>query len=96
MRYVLLYESAEDVAAKAPLHFPAHWARCQKFHARGLLSMVGTFADPQAEGAMAIFTTREGAEELVAGDPFVLGGVIRRWELREWNEALAEPDVEGS
>jgi hypothetical protein len=48
--------------------------------------MVGTFADPQTEGSMAIFTTREAAEEFATGDP-----VVRRWELREWNEALAGP-----
>ena len=37
---------------------------------------------------MAIFTTREAAEEFVRGDPFVLHGVIRNWTIREWNEAL--------
>jgi uncharacterized protein YciI len=90
-KYVMFYESADDVATKAPPHFPAHWERCQEFHARGLMLMVGTFADPQTEGSMAIFTTRAGAEEFAAGDPFVLDGVVRRWEVREWNEALAEP-----
>jgi uncharacterized protein YciI len=90
-KYVLFYESAADVASRAPEHFPAHWARCEEFHARGLLLMVGTFADPQSQGSMAIFTTREGAEEFAAGDPFVLNGVVARREVREWNEALAEP-----
>ena len=52
--------------------------------------MIGTFADPQEQGAMAIFTTREAAEEFVAGDPFVLNGVVRSWEIREWNEVLAD------
>ena len=89
MKYVLLYEPADDVADNAPPFFPAHWARCQEFHERGLLSMVGTFGDPQTQGSMAIFTTREGAEEFVAGDPFVQNGVVRRYEVREWDEALA-------
>lgn len=31
-KYVLLYESAEDVLAKAPVHFAAHSARGQEFH----------------------------------------------------------------
>jgi uncharacterized protein YciI len=31
------------------------------------------------------------AESFVDGDPFVLNGVVRRWEIREWNEILA-PD----
>ena len=37
---------------------------------------------------MAIFASREAAEEFVAGDPFVVNGVVRRWEIRDWNEAL--------
>ena len=89
MKYVLLYDSADDVATKAPEHFPAHHARLMEFHARGELLMVGTFGDPIAEGSMAVFRTREGAEEFVADDPFVTSGVVARWYLREWNEVLS-------
>jgi hypothetical protein len=88
MKYVLLYESADNVAAKAPAHFPAHKARYEDFHARGDLLMLGTFADPQRDGSMAIFTTREAAEEFAKGDPFVVGGVVRNWQVRGWNEVL--------
>jgi uncharacterized protein len=86
MRYVVFYESAEDVAAKAAPHFPAHKARLDDFHERGLLLLVGTFGDPQTQGSMSVFATREGAEEFVAGDPFVLNGVVKGWEIREWDE----------
>ncbi len=51
--------------------------------------MIGTFANPQEDGAMGIFTSREAAEEFARSDPFVLHGVVRRWYIREWNEALA-------
>jgi hypothetical protein len=88
VKYVLLYTSADDVLTRAPLHFGAHKARLDEFHARGQLLMVGTFGDPQTEGSMAVFATREGAEEFVAGDPFVREGVVARWELREWDEVL--------
>jgi hypothetical protein len=30
-------------------------------------------------------------EEFARGDPFVVHGVVRRWYVREWNEALGEP-----
>ena len=86
--YVLFYESADDVLAKAPAHFPAHRARLGEFHARGDLLMVGTFANPQEEGSMSIFTTREAAEEFATGDPFVSNGVVRNWYVREWDEFL--------
>ena len=46
MKFVLLYESAEDVASKAP-------------------------------------------PEFVAGDPFVLNGVVRGYEIRGWNEMFS-------
>ena len=91
MKYVLLYASGENVAANAPPHFPAHKARLDAFHARGDLLMVGTFGDPQAQGSMAIFASREAAEEFAGGDPFVLEGVVRAWEVRDWDEVLTEP-----
>jgi uncharacterized protein len=86
VKYVLLYETGD--LAKAEEHFPAHQARFQRYHADGTLLMLGPYADP-ADGAMSIFTTREAAEEFARGDPFVLNGVVSRWEVREWNEALA-------
>jgi uncharacterized protein len=91
VRYVLFYESADDVLAKAPAHFPAHKRRLDDFRARGELLMVGTFGNPQDEGSMAIFTTRDAAEQFAAGDPFVLNGVVRNWYVREWDEILGGP-----
>jgi uncharacterized protein YciI len=37
---------------------------------------------------MAIFRSREAAEEFAAADPFVLEGVVRSYEVRGWNEVL--------
>jgi uncharacterized protein len=85
-RYVLLYTAADDVLTNAPPHFPAHRARLDEFHARGTLLAVGTFGNPQDEGSMAIFTTRESAEEFARDDPFVVNGVVSAWEVREWNQ----------
>jgi uncharacterized protein YciI len=85
MKYVLFYESAEDVLTKAPAHYEAHVARLGEFQARGDLLMVGPFGDPQEQGSMSIFTSREAAEEFVAGDPFVLNGVVAGWEIRDWD-----------
>jgi uncharacterized protein YciI len=89
MKYVVFYESADDVQSTAPAHFPAHQAHFREFHERGLLLMIGTFGDPQAEGSMAVFSTREAAEQFAKDDPFVINGVVRNWYLREWKEILA-------
>jgi hypothetical protein len=87
MKYVLMYESGDEVAERAREFFPAHQAWFLEFHDRGTLLMVGPFANPR-DGAMSVFTTREAAEEFVAGDPFVRHGVVGSWEIREWNEVL--------
>ena len=90
MKYVVLYHSAEDALERTAEVYPAHRQRIDEFHARGDLLMVGPFGDPLREGAMSVFRTREAAEEFVAGDPFVLEGVVARYEIREWHEALTE------
>jgi uncharacterized protein len=89
--YVMLYTSAPDVGSKAPAHFPAHLERLTAFRERGDLLLVGTFADPQEHGSMAVFTTRDAAEEFASGDPFVLNGVVASWEVRQWNELYGVP-----
>ena len=88
MKYVLFYESADDIMARVAEVFPAHKARIDEFHAQGTLLMVGPFGDPQNEGSMSVFTTREAAEAFATGDPFVTNGLVRRWYVRDWNEVL--------
>jgi uncharacterized protein len=87
MKCVMFYGPAGDMAQARRL-FPDHRAWYEKFHDRGLLLMIGAFTDAGAPAAMGVFTTREAAQEFVAGDPFVLNGVVRDWTIREWNEAV--------
>jgi uncharacterized protein YciI len=88
VKYVLWYQSGDDVLEKAPLHFDAHRALIAEFAAAGTLLMTGPFADPR-EGAMSIFATREAAEDFAARDPFVANGVAKHWVIREWNAQQA-------
>jgi uncharacterized protein YciI len=90
VKYVVFYESAEDVAARAPAFFTEHVARYEKYVADGSLLMIGTFADPQQDGSMAVFASRQAAEEFISGDPFVLNGVVSGWTIKEWNEVLVK------
>jgi uncharacterized protein YciI len=87
-KFVVFYAGSDRVAELAPIHFPAHKARLDEFVARGELLMVGTFADPIADGSMSVFTTRDAAERFVADDPFVINGVVGRYEIKQWNETM--------
>ena len=90
IKHVLFYESADEVMTRAPEHFEAHVGHYTQFREAGTLLAIGTFADPQAEGSMAIFTTGEAANAFAEGDPFVRNGVVRRWTVREWDDVLDE------
>jgi uncharacterized protein YciI len=88
MKCVVFYDVAADGMAKAQANFPAHKQRIDEFAARGVLLMVGPWANP-AEGALAVFRTREDAEAFVTDDPFVVHGVVSGVRMKDWNEILA-------
>jgi uncharacterized protein len=89
MKYVLFYESAPDFRSKVPLHIEAHRALWRSYAADRRLLMIGPFADEPAGDAMGVFTTRAAAEDFVRDDPFVTSGLVAKWTIREWMEALA-------
>jgi uncharacterized protein len=88
MKYVLFYESTPNFRSKVPAHIEAHRALWRRFQSEGTLLMVGPFSDEPAGGAMAVFTTRAAADEFARTDPFVVHGIVARWTIREWAEAL--------
>jgi len=71
--------------ARAREAFPRHSAYAEEFGKTGDLLLIGTFADPVADGSMGIFRSREAAERFVANDPFILEGVVARWRILDWN-----------
>lgn len=68
--------------------YPRHKARVDEYVAAGRIVGIGTFAEPMANGSMGIFATREDADEFMAGDPFLLEGLVRSWRLLEWNDSV--------
>ena len=88
MKFVLFYEGTPDFMSKVPANIAEHRALWKKFHEARTLLLVGPFTDAPAGGAMAVFTTRESAEAFAGEDPFVRNGVVGKWHIREWKEAL--------
>jgi uncharacterized protein YciI len=87
MKIVAFYDLAPGALPHVLTHFPAHRARLDAFHERGVLIAAGPLGNPP-EGAMAIFTSREAAEEFIKGDPFVTEGLVATWRLVEWKAAF--------
>lgn len=85
-KYLLIYENG--ALPQAPAHFPAHREVWSTFVQRGVLVMIGPVVGSSVFGALAVFTTREDAEAFAKSDPFVINGVVYRWSVAEWREAL--------
>lgn len=67
--------------------YPRHKAFLDEFLARGEVVGVGPFIDP-AGGNMALFRTREAAEAFSKGDPFLLEGLVKEYQLKQWADEL--------
>ena len=89
MKYLMTYKAVPDFLPLAEVNGPAHVARLQEFHGRGLLLMAGPLTEPLNGDAIAVFTSQEALEEFVSEDPFVVNGVVDTWTARPWNEVLA-------
>jgi uncharacterized protein YciI len=67
--------------------YPRHKAVVDKFIERGEVIGIGPFVD-NVRGNMAIFKTRAAAEEFVKQDPFILEGLIKSFEIRDWADDM--------
>ena len=66
--------------------YPRHKAVVEAFIARGDVVGIGPFTD--TGGNMAIFRSREAAELFVSQDPFILEGLIKSYDIREWGDQM--------
>jgi hypothetical protein len=65
--------------------YPRHKAVADKFVARGVVLGMGPFV---GGGNMAIFKTREAAEEFAREDPFILEGLVKSYVIKDWKDPL--------
>ncbi len=88
MYYVTFYHTDPEADPQSFARFaeayPRHRAYLDEFAKGGQVWMIGTFGDPATQGSMAIFRSKDAAEQFFANDPFNLEGLVHRFELREW------------
>jgi len=88
--YALFYrEVVPDFIARRAAFREDHLGLAKAAHARGELVLAGALADPP-DGALLIFRVAEPKtiEEFVEKDPYVTGGLVKRWEIRAWNVVI--------
>jgi uncharacterized protein YciI len=89
--FLLLYTTAPGYLERRGEFRAAHLKHAWEFHRRGELVLAGALANP-ANGAVLLFqgSTTAAAEEFAASDPYVLNGLIDKWEVREWTTVVGD------
>lgn len=85
MKAVVIGEPSEATMETIMNVYPKHKAVADKYIAKGEVIGIGPFTD---RGNMAIFKTREAAEEFVKEDPFIIEGLVKSYAIRDWNDSL--------
>jgi uncharacterized protein YciI len=86
--YVVLirtrYASIAEAQRQSPAELRSHIERTAAWHREGRLLLAGAFLDRPDEPVqtMAVVRTVEDAEEFIAGDPFVVVGMVESSEIR--------------
>jgi uncharacterized protein YciI len=67
--------------------YPRHKALVDEFIARGDVIGIGPFTDA-GRGNLAIFRSREAAELFAKQDPFLLEGLVKSYDIRDWGDQM--------
>jgi uncharacterized protein YciI len=89
--YVLFYHVVEDYVARRSAYREEHLRLARAAHERGELILAGALADP-ADRALLIFRAadRSVVENFARSDPYVVGGLVTRWEVRSWTVVIGK------
>jgi len=96
--YALFYEVVDDfVARRAPFR-REHLRLAAEARKRGEIVLAGALAEP-ADRALIVFhgADKSLAEAFARQDPYVVNGLVKKWEVRPWNVVVGnEPPSSSS
>lgn len=87
--FLLFYEGVDNYAeVRAPFR-PAHLEHARAAYERGDLVQAGGYANP-LDGSLFVFRgdAPTVATQFAESDPYVRGGVVKRWSVREWTTVV--------
>ena len=87
MLYAVIGTSAGKSREEILAVYPRHKQFLDQFVARGEVVGVGPFTDP-AGGNMALFRTRAAAEAFAKDDPFLLAGLLKDYQIKDWGDQM--------
>jgi uncharacterized protein len=84
--YALFYEVIDDFVARRAAFREEHLRLANQARARGDIILAGALAEP-ADRALIVFNVEDKrkVEEFARKDPYVVNGLVKKWEARPWN-----------
>lgn len=89
--YLLFYHVVRDYLERRPAFRELHLQHAERARARGELVLAGALAEP-VDQAVLLFrgSSPEVAESFARSDPYVINGLVDRWEVRPWTTVVGE------
>lgn len=93
MHFLMFYEVVEDYVSRRAQFRDKHVQAAWEASDRGELILGGALADP-VDTALFLFKgdSPEVAEKFAKADPYVTGGIVKRWYVRQW-QTVTGPDA---
>jgi uncharacterized protein len=89
--FVMTYDLVGDYLARRAKFREEHLRLAREAHQRGELILAGALSDP-ADRALLVFRVpdRSVVEEFAKNDPYVINGLVTRWEVRPWTVMIGD------
>jgi uncharacterized protein YciI/heme-degrading monooxygenase HmoA len=89
--YALIYETVDDYVARRAEFREMHLRIAREVRERGDLILAGAFEDP-VDRALLVFRVddRSKVEDFARKDPYVVNGLVKKWEARSWKVVVGQ------
>jgi uncharacterized protein YciI len=94
VHFLLFYTYVPDVLERRAQFRGAHLNHAWAAQQRGELVLAGAFADP-VDGGVLWFSapSQKVVERFAADDPYVKGGLVTEWKVREWTTVVGDAAI---
>lgn len=94
VHFLLFYTYVPDVLERRAQFRGAHLKHAWAAQQRGELVLAGALADP-VDGGVLWFSAsnKEVVERFAADDPYVKGGLVTEWKVREWTTVVGDAAI---
>jgi uncharacterized protein len=94
--FALIYYVVDGFVSRRTPFREEHLRLVGKANRRGELLLAGALGDP-ADRALLVFRTQERsiAEDFARNDPYVINGLVTRWEVQPWAVVIDMTSVSG-